>query len=859
MSPSYLTLLPGWAVANQQNPGTQRTVLKFKSTLILKKRLADNNKTTTPNLTNNNEESSAFTQVQETIVIHSDKKPVDDTHADQYMLSSQLLSSGSDGQIHDLISFLKRPIVVQTGTWTTSNTFNVNLATINFPDDYLNIPIITNKVKGFLGFRGTLKVRLQINTNRFQQGRLVLSFFPQADLAPDKYANLARSALFYTQLPHVDFDASTDSEVILEVPFVNTNLYFNLRSGLGQMGTVGLWVYSPLIAVTGENNADFTIWASFEDIKLDFPTIPSGFIAQAGSFGKSRRKKTDPSTAEQSGAGDGPISAVFTNLAKTADAVARIPLLSSIAAPASWFFSASAIAASAFGFSNPLNTMKQQVVVQAPMSRSINSTGQDMSQNLGLFEDNSIEILPGFTGTDRDEMALNHILSIPTFFFLQTWSDTVAAGDTLFNISLAPAAFGLTGANFQYDTNPAHVVATTYNSPLAYVSNLFAYYRGSIRLTFKIVKTEFHSGRLLVGFSPSVDTDPSHTNGDMDYIHREIIDIRTSNEVTMVFPYASTRPWLRTNLPYGQVWVNVLNDLRAPSTVSNTLNVLVEVSTASDFEFAVPTALTAYPVLFSYGTSPPTIVAKGVEEMGKFIAEAGENLGEQSDGFTQPVENDASIGTGKIIYDGMKSAAYCIGEKVMSLRQLMKRAYPTIFVGECTVIDFFPHLNMLPLNAAAFIGNGIPCQHTYIEVLFAYYRGSTRLRQYNYDHTKGTLRTFTANTINSEATAIQQNGAYVSAACGYPVVIGNANIYPFSEVQVPYYSQTHCSSVQYNPTPSVSYGDFPRGRAVFLSSGSLNGTIITRQYGDDYSAGFFTGTLPVIPLNTTTFPSITRV
>jgi len=403
---------------------------------------------------------------------------------------------------------------------------------------------------------------------------------------------------------------------------------------------------------------------------------------------------------------------------------------------------------------------------------------------------------------------------------------------------------------------------------------MFAYYRGSIRLTFKIVKTEFHSGRLLIGFSPSTTTDPSHTNADMDYVHREIIDVRSSNEVTMVFPYASTRPWLRTNLPYGQVHVNVLNDLRAPSTVSNTLNILIEVSAASDFEFAVPTALTTFPVLFSYGHTPPTsttefsFLAKklpidDVEDVDfsklKFTPEAGDNETSQLDGSSQPVVNDSTIGTGEIIYDGMKSAAYCIGEKIMSLRQLMKRAYPTVFVGSCSIIDFFPHINMLPVFGTTLIGNCIPSPHTFIECTFAYFRGSTRLRLYNYDYTHGTLRVFTANTIDSEGIALQQNGAYVTAAAGYPVTLGNGNIYPYPEVQVPYYSQTHMSSVQYNPTTSVSYGDFPRGRAVFLSTGDLNGTIITRQYGDDYSAGFFTGTLPVIPLNTTTFPSITRV
>lgn len=832
-----------------------------------------------PELTTNNAENLAEVEIKDTIVIHNDKAPVHHDWHDNLSINRSLLSNVSDGQVHDLKSFLQRPIVVARGSWATTDAFNAKLATINLPDDYLTIPIITNKVKGFLGFRGTAVVRLQLNTTRFQQGRLVLNFFPQSSLSPDKYNNQRLSALFYTQLPRVDFDASTDSEVTLRVPFINTNLFFNLRDGSGSMGTISLFVYSTLIAITGETSADYTIWVSFEDVQLEYPTIPSGFISQAGGISGATRKKTDVSNQEVEISTRGPISSIFSSLAQTADAFSAIPVLTSFAAPTSWFFSAASKAASAFGFSNPINTSPQCIVVQQPMSRSINSTGQDTSFNMGLFEDNAIELLPGFAGTNDDEMSLNHVLSIPTFIFLQTWADSVPSGDQLFFVDLTPSNLSITGINFQYDTNPAHVVATQYNTPIAYFSNLFAFYRGSIRLTFKIVKTEFHSGRLLIGFSPSFGTDPTSTNSDLDYTHREILDIRLSNEITMTFPYASTRPWLPVTQTYGKVYINVLNDLRAPSNVSPTLNILVEVSAAPDFEFSVPTALTQFPVSFTQNEAPPTSLSSLIETPSMtlasqtasdlnashvvppgtvFKAQVGMATPVQETGEVQQDFREAGIGTSAVVFDRMKSAAYCIGEKIYSLRQLVKRANPAYLLADAAWADLNPRINALPLTAVGYPPLYIPNIQTYIELTFAYARGSVRLRTYNHNYTTLT-RVTASNAVGNSTIGVSQSGVYPQAACGYPIVPVIQNTYPFSEIQLPFYNETHTAYVMYNPSNTIGYGDYPLGRAVYFNSTTLNELVITRQYGDDYSAGFFTGTLPTIALTTTTFPSIARI
>lgn len=75
---------------------------------------------------------------------------------------------------------------------------------------------------------------------------------------------------------------------------------------------------------------------------------------------------------------------------------------------------------------------------------------------------------------------------------------------------------------------------------------LFSYWRGSIVFTFKIVKTNYHSGRLLFCAIPNdSSTSVDVTISTSAYLNREIMDIREGAVYKVVVPYASLRPWLR--------------------------------------------------------------------------------------------------------------------------------------------------------------------------------------------------------------------------------------------------------------------------------------------------------------------------
>lgn len=71
-------------------------------------------------------------------------------------------------------------------------------------------------------------------------------------------------------------------------------------------------------------------------------------------------------------------------------------------------------------------------------------------------------------------------------------------------------------------------------TPVAGLANVFAYYRGSLIFTFKLAKTRFHTGRLLIAFSPGTDivdllgnrsTTAVNSMTTTNYLHREFVDI----------------------------------------------------------------------------------------------------------------------------------------------------------------------------------------------------------------------------------------------------------------------------------------------------------------------------------------------
>jgi len=803
--------------------------------------------------------------------------PPDETTLEKPTSNLQgLVASVSDGQSHDISSFLSRPFIVKDYAWGVGNSAGTELFQVQLPQDLLiNNVALAQKVNGFLGLRCDVVLRFQVNSNRFQQGRLMVTWYP-GSANDDKHVTLnqgAGSLMMKSQLPRSEFDIAKDTEVVMRIPYVSQYLAYNLTTGFGPFGHVGCTVYGALQSVASGDTVEITCWASMENVELLHATKSNpGIVTQSDS----RIKKLDKSSKEQRATG--PISSHIDRVRRIADIMTEVPLLSSVAGPVGWFASIAANAAQQLGFSNPISIDRLTQVTQKIGDKAINVNGQDNSHNLGLTEDNQLEILPGASGNDTDEMSLNYLFSLYSYWKTIQWTTSQIPYTVVSTMKISPQEF----------TTTEPINGGVYTCPLSYFTDKFRFYRGGIKFKFKLVKTEFHSGRIAAVFLPGYNYDsvdlPSFNNAsDMTYLHKEIFDIRDANEFEFVVPYANTRPWNDCQEYTGYLQLIVINTLRAPATVSQTIDILVEVAGAEDFEVAVPTNTTNIPYLITQADATVRKLPKIREDT--------------NTSSLHPTETTFGIGITKVIRDSSALAnRYCTGEVVLSLRQLLKRhnnwlLYTSANAASSIVNNFlYPWFFGIPtysISGAAYKGNlsttqfaGMVDYMSAFAICYNYYRGGMRLRyrvvgggpscdfslvpwippqSYGASGNDKSLSGFTNTTYKSFATGVSQFTAPI------PVI---GTVYPYGEVNVPYQSMTHMSRVinwrgDANIIPgtyleSHSYvrepDDGPKVR-VRLQRFAAGGTgsadfVVTRQAADDFNLHFFTGTPPmkVVPL-----------
>lgn len=756
-------------------------------------------------------------------------------------LPNPVLKSVQEERFHDLKDFLGRPSVVDNGIITNLATRGTLVTQLVLPNDLLNLAMYREKTRGFLNFRATLNLRFQANAQRFQQGRLFIYYFPQATLNPKKAEIVYSSLTLSTQLPRVDFDFSTDSDVSLSIPYVSPTLGYNQVDGTGSMGTYQVRVYSPLVSPGGPATVDFTLWAWFTDVELDFPT----FTPQAG-IGR-QAKRTVPSELEAR-----PISTMFNKVAKAATIFTDVPMISSVAGSIAWVSNILGKTAASFGFSNP-DVANHPTLSKLNLGHDIaNVNAVSACTSLGLLSDNKVSELPGFAGTDIDEMSFAYLTKIPCYINNFGWTTSQPIGTLVYSTRCAMGAMSK-----RADSN----LDMIYPTPMLYIANMFKYWRTGFTFTLKFVKTEFHSGRLMVVFTPGAATAPAFA--DTRYCYREVLDLRESNEFSITIPYTSTIPYRTmsevgindsSDDSFGIVSVYVLNPLVAPTTVSPSIDTIVEVCADDTFEVAVPRNIVFPPVMYTPGTGAPTLIEEPMEPQGLGESEQSESKGAT---IQLPVTSISGVRNND---GGIAAASHCIGEKILSLRSLAKRAAPILAPVGSTVITFAFRPKLISLDDCS-DNVTVPADYgldyiSAIAPLYNYQRGGLKFFSYMFaggtnvvEYNRAGLAPNTLGTapvttiLAADAEKIKNNALAIQTG---PAVAGGLSFV------VPQYSQTHCemyrlyTAATYTLPTDIYCSDL----RVFIKTnvGGFSKKVL-RQAADDWSCGFFTGCLPIRDVN----------
>lgn len=563
-----------------------------------------------------------------------------------------LSRSSADTNEQSLKAFLAKPTILASGSFATTDTFGT-FGKFTCPHDLLQNPIFLNKLAGFLGFRATIVLRLQVNANKFQQGRYMLCFThtggsnPTTAVGVLNYNAHTNTLTARTQLPHVELDLSCDTEAILKIPYTSCQNYTPMsaiiaNNGFGAIGTAQVFPYSALIAPTGVNVAYYTIWVSFEDVELITAAAPqSGRMMTGRSISE---KEADSKNL-------GPISSTMVKIRDASRLFIPVPGISSYASSLSWVADISANAASIFGWSKPINMDTLVKTERQTLSGYSHVNTADQGQVLAMNCKNAVDVLPGFSSTDTDEMDFSHIMTIPAWVSTTAWTTAGAVGTALATFAVHPLASRTT-------RTVTGAIVITDHTPMTFIADYFNMWRGSIVYTFKFVKTEYHSGRVAICFFPHEDYVSTSTRSLnlSNYIHREIVDIRECSTITVAIPFVSSspyRPLRNTGLSVGNVVIYVLDPLSAPSSVSSTISILAEVSAGPDMEFAIPRSYASTPVMNATPQSGGMMTAAkaGASECGIY---------------------NGTIGGTQISHDPSLNASACIGEKITSFRTLIK-------------------------------------------------------------------------------------------------------------------------------------------------------------------------------------------
>lgn len=479
-----------------------------------------------------------------------------------------------------LSAFFAKPQLISIIDWTAAAAAGSNIVNFSISSRLAQPPIL-DKLKGFSLFRAKFVVRVEINSNPFQQGLLYLHYIPnQKDRVAVDAGFLSRvNSNIPAKIQHPgSFIYASDKSVEFEVPYVAPSLFYDVRSDRYDWGHVHLDVMLPLTTgAAGQTISELSVFGYFVDCEFVAPIIPQS--------GRSKvRKNTETREAK------GTISSGLLAVSKAADSLSGIPMISTYAASASFVTRSLAGLASYFGFSKPRLLTEPSFMVQQPGRYTGNSTGGDFSHPLGNLSDNSVDVLDTHSVTHMDEMSFSFLKKIPHYYGSIVWttsqvSDTTLVWDVL-TTSMLRTGFTI--------NNGTSTMSYAQNGPVWLLSNFFKHWRGSVKMHVKIAKTKFHSGKLMVAFNPGdKPTLPDNTNS--VFLMRNIIDISAQDEFEIEFPYLAWQTWLETgtnvaagNRCSGGFRISVLNSLRAPETCAQSVNLFIYFTFGDDYQFNTP-------------------------------------------------------------------------------------------------------------------------------------------------------------------------------------------------------------------------------------------------------------------------------
>ncbi len=479
---------------------------------------------------------------------------------------------------YELGDFLSRPTKLYHYTITPGAPFADQVEQVW--TDFFGNPVIQRKLHNFSYIQCKLKLKVVVNSTPFIYGFFGMTYAPLVGL---NRINDGGYGITRSQRPTVWIDLSKSEGGEMELPFFYYKnwLPINLASTTDGMGEITTWQMAQAeIANAGVTSTpSVTIYAWAEDVRLYGNTI---------------------NLAIQSGENDsGPISRVASTVAKGASYFESIPIIGRFAKALNIGAGAVAGIASIFGFTNVPVVENAAPYKSMPFHGLASAHISNVVDKLTIDPENELAISPETVGLPpTDELAIANIVARDAILSVPYWYTTDSVDQIIWSAYV----------------NPGHCILDTgtpnqtimYETPLAMASRMFSSWRGDIIYTFRIIKTPYHKGRLIITYDPTGDIIGATPNSNT--VQSVIVDITETDHFTVRVPYMAPQSFLICDQlatpgmsdrgtppdPYnsdyynGRLVVRVLNNLTAPLDTA-AVRLVVFVRGAENFELANPT------------------------------------------------------------------------------------------------------------------------------------------------------------------------------------------------------------------------------------------------------------------------------
>ena len=482
-------------------------------------------------------------------------------------------------------NYFKRPVVIKTWDWVTTDTMWKSLQLFHFPRDYVTLQPIKNKLAMVKYYRPDFEFEVLVNATRFHYGRLVWVVKPLAYITDPNDATKVKKTLpdctdnVYNSFtwPHwYQISAGVRQSLKFTVPY--RCFVPILEMDKSQWQNKFLFTLECIVAVplTGGNSAASST-APPVDVTLMCRMIEprfSGFVASDSAQGEQEILSKEGLVTKPilGSSTQRVVSGTLTGASKVTQDLAYL--------------------AYSAGYSTPpnLNTTNSMQIRQPLMNKI-----DDVPNTIVLGPSQAAKVIASreYVNSEADDMNINYIIGHPSLRNTYKITSSTEVGDSFMALTLNPLNMYFEGEGYTRQAN-------TYSfTPLGYLAQYFGLWRGSFKITFSVVASAFHSARFRIYYIPggmSVPSVPAKADGlRVCSQYRNVIwDINETTDITIECPFDTVVQWCRTKSDNyansGVVGMQLINKLTSadPTAVVSPIYIQVFVSACDDFQFSAP-------------------------------------------------------------------------------------------------------------------------------------------------------------------------------------------------------------------------------------------------------------------------------